>query len=246
MVGRIEYRGEKGRGSGLKLDYIGPLSVLTATLWEPPGLSSRRLERRIARLERTLARQGVGRVVLPEGFPHACRLKTLRPVETLPFYRAVADVLALGALDCRGIARSAGRVALSAPWLCPELEGTAERLRTQVRTLVIRVRSEGENYARWLHEQYGLPVTPPSTAADVEVAFGPVGAGESGMTLALYGERAELAGLTVTIPEAKLPADCAQPLLALLWEAGSVDRETLRVTKSAAISAEILVNSDAL
>lgn len=245
MVGRIIYRREKGK-SGLALEYIGPLSVMTATLWEPEGLSPRRLERRLARVERTLARQGIGRVALPDGFPYGGRLKRLRPVETLPFYRAVADMLALGALDRAGVPRSAGRIALSAPWLCPELAGAAERLCAQVRELVIDVPAEGEDYACLLHERYGLPVMPREAPADVTAAFGPGGGAARGITLRLYGAEAELDGLEVTAPGLELPRDCTRPLLALLWEAGCIDRAGLRVENGPNICPQALENGNGL
>ena len=224
MVGRIRFYQEKGRGS-VGVEYLGALTLITAALYVPPGLPQRRLNRRLAKLERQLAGMGVGRVVLPEGFPYADRLGRLRPVDTLGFYRAVADVLALEALSRVRADVEQGSVALSAPWLCPELRRTAQRLCTQVRAIRIDVSQEGEDYARWLQRQYGLPVVPRSGQVDVTVAFGP-GERAQGWTLRLY-DRPRLGGLRLYARDLELPRDCNQQLLALLWEGGAVRREDL-------------------
>lgn len=225
MVGRIRYARGKGPGEVAEED-IGPLTVITATLWEPEGLGERRLKKRLYRLEKTLYRQGVGRVILPEGFPHTQRLELLRPVNVLPFYRGIADVLAMAWLEQCGIAVRQGRVALAASRLCPELCCAAERLCPQVRQLVIRVPEGGEDYARLLHSRYGLPVTPGSASADITLAFGPEERnGEP--TLSLYGEGP---AIKLSVEGIDLPEDCAVPLLALLWERGYLVQKRLNIT----------------
>ena len=225
MVGRIRFYQEKGKGS-VGVEYLDGLTLITAALYVPPGLSQRRLNRRLAKLERQLAGMGVGRVVLPEGFPYADRLGRLRPVDTLGFYRAVADVLALEALGRVRADVKQGRVTLSAPWLCPELRRTAQRLCPQVRAIRIDVpQEEGEAYAKWLQRQYGLPVAPRSGQSHVTVAFRPGERGQ-GWTLRLY-DRPWLGGLRLYARDLELPWDCDQQLLALLWEEGVVKREAL-------------------
>lgn len=225
VVGRIWHVREQGRRE-VTVDDIGPLTVVTATFREPDGLGERRLKKRLYKLEKALYRQGVGRVVLPEGFPYAQRLELLRPVEVLPLFRGIADILALTWLEQRGIAPQQGRVALTATRLCPELCCTAERLCPQVRELVIRVPEGGADYARLLHSRYGLPVTPGSVPADIALSFGPVeGKGEPG--LALYGAGPEV---KLSVEGLDLPEDCAMPLLALLWERGYLARERLNIT----------------
>ena len=245
MIGRIRYSRKKGKGE-LTMSQMGPLTILSAELYEPKGLSRRRLLRRLARLERCLAGRGVGRVILPEDFAYGEALTRLRPVETLPFYRAVADVLARGALEGMGVPENMGRVALSAPWLCPELKGAAEQLCPRVRELVIDVPEEGGGFAQWLHGRYGLPVTPTDVKAHVTVAFGPTERSGDGRTLRLYGRKADLDGLTLSAPELALPADCGQPALALLWEAGCLTREGLKVLDSTTISGQTLAKDGAL
>ena len=226
MVGRIALYREKGRG-GVRPERLGGLTLMTGELYVPPGLARWRLRRRIAGLERALTGLGIGRVVLPEGFPYQDRLARLHAVETLGFYRANADVLALAALRAAGVEPARAAVALHGPWLCPALTRAAQRLCAQVRTLRIDVPEAGERYARWLQGEYGLPVAPAGGRADVTVSFGPGGCGQ-GRVLRLY-EPFRPGRLRLHAKGVDLPADCDQPLLALLWEEGAVKRDALYV-----------------
>lgn len=226
MVGELICLRERGRGRA-EPSLLGPLAAVRWTIYDPEGLSPRRLARRLYRAERGLAAAGVGRVVLRCGFPYGDRLRLLRPVEPLPLWRGLADVLALGALELEGVPPSRGRVALSAPRLCPELTAAAERLCPLVRGLLIDAPS-GEDYARQLQARFGLPVTPPAAGADVTAAFGP-GGGRWGRRLELYGT-ADLGGLRVGAAGLELPEDCADQALALLWEQGLVKRGELVVS----------------
>ena len=227
MVGELVCLQEKGRGKP-ELAEAGGLAVMRCTLYDPPGLPRWRLKRRLGKLEGALIRAGAGRVLLRPDFPYRGLLRELRPVDPLPFWRAIADLLALSALERAGIRPERGRVALSAPRLCPELRTAAERLCPRVRGLVIDAPGVGEDYARWLHLHFGLPVTPISAGADVTVAFGP-GGGRWGRSLELYGQ-AKLDGLAVTAEGTQLPEDCRDQVLALLWERGALSRETLMIT----------------
>lgn len=231
-MGQVVCVREKGTGR-LSVRQVGPVRLLTAEVWIPEGLSPRRLARRVARAERALLRQGVGRVVLSAGFPYGGLLQALRPVETLSLYRGLADLLALGSLRRQGVPLERGRVALAGPRLCPELRETARRLCPQVRELLIDVPEEGESYAQHLRAQYGLPMTPGSAPADVAVAFGPGGRARP-HTLALYGETPELDGLELSVPGLELPEDCGKQLLALLWESGELKREAVAVRAATA------------
>lgn len=229
MIGQLVLAREKGRFR-LEEGRLGPLSVLRAVVHQPEGLAPRRLARRLRRAERALVRAGAGRVILGGDFPYGDRLALLRPVDPLPMLRACADVLALGALEAEGVEPNRGRAALSAPRICPELEGAAERLCPLVRGLLIDAPG-GEDYARYLQARFGLPVTPPSAGADVTVAFGPVG-GRWGRRVELY-EGGSLGGLSLAAEGIELPPDCADQVLALLWERGEVGRGKLRVSVEA-------------
>lgn len=146
MVGQLVWVRAKGRGRAEMVE-LGGLKALRWTLYVPEGLAIWRLERRLRKAEKALARAGVGRVLLGPDFPWGDRLTLLRPVDSLPMLRACADVLALGALAAEKEPPRLGRVALSAPRLCPELEAASERLCPQVRGLpkssfICAIRSE--------------------------------------------------------------------------------------------------------
>jgi len=223
VVGHLVLARERGR-LRVEEEMLGPLKVLRATVFEPDGLARWRLRRRLCRAERALARSGVGRVVLGEDFPYKGRLGLLDRVDILPFRRGCADVLALGALAAEGIPARHGTVALSAPRLCGELEGAAERLCPQVRGLLIDAPGGGD-YARYLQARFGLPVTPAAAGADVTAAFGP-GGGRWGRQLELYGGGMP-DSLVLWAAGLDLPEDCAEQVLALLWERGEVNRKKL-------------------
>lgn len=223
MVGQILYRREKGKEKPSRRDY-GWFQVPAATLFDPPGLSDRRLEKRLERLERLLCAAGVDRVILPDDFPYREKLRRVRPVSPLPLYRAAADLLVLGLLEKRGIPPLRSRVALSAPGPCRELTCAAYRLCASVREVRIDIPGEtGERLRRQLQEHFGVPVIPPGLPADVTLSFG----GAAG-DLRLCGERPELAGLRLRAEGIDLP-EGSQQLLTLLWERGFIRREALRV-----------------
>lgn len=227
MVGRLVLIRGKGRFC-LEEERLGPMRVLRGTVYEPDGLSPRRLARRLRHGERALLKAGVGRLVLGEDFPYAQRLAVLRPADPLPFYRAAADVLALGALELEGVPPERGRVALSAPRLCPELTDAALRLSPRVRGLVIDAPA-GADYARYLQVRFGLPVSPAAAGAEVTVAFGP-GGGRWGRAVELYPGGAG-SGLVLRAEGLALPDDLADQALALLWERGGLKREALRAER---------------
>lgn len=230
MTGHLIHIREKGRGRPERA-VLGPLAVLRSAVYEPAGLSPRRLGRRLYRAERALAAEGVCRVVLGPDFPYAGQLQLLRTVDALPVRRAMADVFALGALELEGVEPRRGRVALSASRLCPELMAAAERLCPQVRGLTIDAPG-GMEFARWLHGRFGLPVAPPAAGADVTLAFG-LGGGRWGRTVELY-EGGDLGGLELCAPALELPAGYEGQILALLWEQGDLERGKLRAVPSGA------------
>lgn len=228
MIGQLILVREKGRFRVEEVS-LGPLKVVRATIFEPEGLKLWRLSWRLRRAERVLARAGTGRVVLGDDFPYGDRLRLLRTVDTLPLRRGCADVLALEALAVEGVPPNRGRVALSAPRLCGELESAAERLCPQVRGLLIDAPG-GADYARYLQAKFGLPVSPPVAGADVTAAFGP-GGRRWGRCVELY-PGGSLNSMTLEAEGMDLPLGCAEQVLALLWEQGQVCREDLRVIQT--------------
>lgn len=224
MVGRIRYIQGKGRLKA-EQECICGVTLLTASLYEPPKQAPKKLERRLEKLEDTFRRAGVSRVILPCGFPYRERLLGLKPVEPLTLYRAVADLLALAWLRSYGISPEQGRVALAGHRLCPELEETARRLCRRVRKVRIDVPGEeGALFARLLQWECGVPVMPPGEPVHMTVSFG----GAAG-DLRLWGEDPCLSGLRLTAEGLSVPEELEAPLLALLWEQGSLPREKIRV-----------------
>lgn len=227
MLGRVVLLPTPGKAR-TEPEVIAGLPMLRADLCLPKNISERRLRRQLGQLRKAMLRQGIRRVVFPDDFPHInILLKILPdfiPVEPLPLYRAAAHLLLLADLRRKGIPPVRAAVRLSAPALCPELTAAAERLCPEVRRLIIDAPGGGEFAAR-LYRSCGMPVTPDGPA-DACAAFGPVEA-ESPGVLRLYGTAPELRGLTLAAPSLALPTDCAQSLLAALWECGRVNFEQL-------------------
>lgn len=227
-VGRLIWRQEKGRGHS-DLCYYGTVPLLTVTVYAPPNLGRWRTRRRMRRAVQALHQAGVRQVVWSEDCPWSLQEAGFAEIEVEPLYQAQADCLALGALDGLGIAPGEGRVALVAQRLTLPLQRTAQRLCPRVKGLLIQVPGAGEDYARWLHGQYGLPVAPAAAGAEVTVAFSP-GGPRWGKCLEVYGD-CRLDGLRLTAPGLDLPEDIQAPLLAVLWERGEIRGEDLALTE---------------
>lgn len=226
-VGRLIWREEPGRGSS-ELTYYGTLPVVTVTVYAPPSMGMWRKRRRMRRAIRALHQAGVRQVIWPQSCPWSRQEAGFAGMEVETLYQAQADRLALGALEGLGIPPGEGRVALVAQRLTIPLQRTAQRLCPQVKGLLIQVPGAGEDYARWLYGQYGLPVAPTAAGAEVTVAFSPGGL-RWGRCLEVYGA-CRLDGLRLTAPELNLPEDIEEPLLAVLWERGEIRGEDLAVT----------------
>jgi hypothetical protein len=228
MLGIVQWERSKGRRAPEQAVF-GPLEAIVVTLSAPPGLPDWRLRRRVRRLAGTLSRLGVRRLIAPEDLPHPELLSGFDWVDPVPFYRGMADALALGCIMCKGKEPVRETVALTGPRLCPELMAAAERLCPQVRGVSIQVPGEGADYAGWLHRRYGLPVTPPEGAA-VTAAFGP-GGDRWGLELPLYEGGGLPEGMELWLEGLELPQWCAPELLTVLWERGALPRERLRFTQ---------------
>lgn len=225
MLGRVIY--ERGRGkTRLEGERIGPLAVKAVTLFDPPGQPFWRVRGRVHRMERLLLRAGVSRVILPVGFPYEAELRSLRPVDPLPLYRAHADLLALGALAEMGLAAEDSVVALSGLRVSPELARAAERLCPVVRGVALRVEEGGAVWAERLFQRYGMPEFPPERA-DLTVAFGP-SKKEWGRVLPLYRPEFRSLGIRLRAEGWELPARWADGLLTALWEQGRLNRGAMR------------------
>lgn len=226
-VGRLIWREEKGRGSS-DLHYYGTLPVLTVTVCAPPSMGMWRKRRRMRRAVRALNQAGVRQVIWPQNCPWSLQEAGFVGIEVEALYQAQADRLALGALEGLGIPSGEGRIALVGQRLTIPLQRTAQRLCPRVKGLLIQVPGAGEDYARWLHGQYGLPVAPAAAGAEVTVAFSP-GGPRWGRCLEVYGD-CSLDDLRLTAPGLDLPEEMEEALLAVLWERGEIRGEDLAVT----------------
>lgn len=225
-MGRLIWREERGRGDS-DLAYYGPLALMTVTVYAPSEMRLWRKVRRLKKAIRTLVQAGVRKVIWAENCPWTARDSGFACVGVEELYQGMADGLALAALERRGCAPQQGRVALVGQRLTVALQRTAQRLCPRVKGLVIQVPGQGEDYARWLHRQFGLSVSPAAAGADVTLAFSP-GGPRWGSCLELYGG-CSLDGLRLACPGLELPREIEQELLAGLWERGLVARDQLAV-----------------
>lgn len=229
MVGVVRRIEEKGRDR-LQEEWLCGMRVMAGEVHEPAGMSRARLEHRLARLEQSLLRKGVHRVVLPSDFFRSEALRYLSPVTPLPLYRGAADLLALAWLRRKGTPAGKSCVALSGSRICPELMETARRLCSCVRAIRLDVPGEaGEQLARRLCWEHGIPMVPPTACADLTVSFG----GSAHAQLCLFGDAPRLDGLSVAAPNIPLPKGMEDPILTLLWESGRLDRREIQVFECA-------------
>lgn len=225
-VGQLVWRQERGRGED-DLAYFGPLPLLTVTVYAPERMGMWRKARRMRRAFRTLQQAGVRQVIWDLACPWQASEWGFASIQVEEVYQAMGDRLALAALEALGRSPQQGRVALVGQRLTLPLQRTAQRLCPQVKGLLIQVPEQGEDYARWLHGQYGLPVCPAAAGADVTVAFSP-GGPRWGRSLELYGA-CRMDGLRLVCSELELPRNVERELLAVLWERGLVTREQVAV-----------------
>lgn len=225
-VGQLIWRQERGRGDS-DLAYYGPLPLLTVTVYAPERMRMWRKARRMRRAFHTFQQAGVRQVIWDPTCPWQAREGGFATIQVEELYQAVGDRLALAALEAMGRSPEQGRVALVGQRLSLPLQRTAQHLCPQVKGLLIQVPGQGEDYARWLHGQYGLPVCPEAAGADVTVAFSP-GGPRWGRCLELYGA-CRMDGQRLVCQGLELPENVERELLAVLWERGLVTREQLAV-----------------
>ena len=177
---------------------------------------------------RRLLRQGVERVVLPEGSAADVLPKGLRPVSTLALRRAIAADWAGELLRLRQQPPGGARVLVTANALSGEVVRTVTELALRHRYLLLTVPFGGEELCRRLRREYGVSVLLNPTAeqmaeAAVQIAFDPVEAASGGF-LPLYDEQLPLPALLLPPSiEACLPKGVNRgQLLSVLWEHGAL------------------------
>lgn len=213
-----------GGRSGLVRRQIGGVWFLTATVPSGGGLAM--LRRR--RLLRRLRKAGAVRCVLPPALTEEARRYGLRPIGVEGLRLAMLPQL----LDMQGDLRRATAV-LQAPWVTPAVYGAAAVLAARVRYLSLEVEAGGDALALALRQRYGLCVGRVGRPA-VTVSFG--GAPE-GSAICLGADCQRWQSVDYAL-EGVLPGIDPPPeqLLAVLFEAGRIKKEQIRVKTIAHIA----------
>ena len=235
MVGVLELTAGRGRVRAERWPLLG-LELLRARVPVPEGAGERRLERRVEKGAKLLARAGARRVLTAADFQNWNILERhgLEPVDPGPFCQAHAASLALSALEGLGVPPERGTVSLWAPRSSPALLRAAEALCPRVRLLTVDVPGEREALAAWLWREFGAAVLSPEAAPTADAALWFADGGGAGRAvLRLYGPAPDLAGLAFT-PPSGVAASGLDPLpaMALLWEAGRLDGEKIAVSSN--------------
>ena len=106
----------------------------------------------------------------------------------------------------------------------------AVTLSNQVRNLVIDAPKGGEELARWLRGEFGVPILPRREGGQAALCFHPDGARGEEPTLELYGHAPDLAGLSLSAPHLWEGDREDLDLLAALYEFGRLNKEELKIT----------------
>ena len=136
----------------------------------------------------------------------------------------------MAALDRQGIAPDRATVALRGMRADRDMALTAARLCREVRYLVIAAPRGGEELARWLRQEFGIPVLPAEEPAQLALRFHPQAPEEEQEALELFGLRPSLGGLRLSAPGLAEEDREDLPLLAALWERGRLDAGALKIT----------------
>ena len=225
MLGQLIY-GPGGGRRAERSDLYG-LQVLRCAA-DPDGWLG---ERRLRKAGKALYRGGARRTLAPEGFTRwdligACGLT---PVDPAPFLRAQSVPLALEALERQGEAPDRAVVALRGLWADREMARAAAALCPRVRHLIISAPRGGQELARWLRWEFGIPILPEGGEAQVSLCFQPVDS-SPGMRLELYGNRPDLGGLALTAPALAEPDRGDLSLMTALWEGGFLGPDGVKIT----------------
>ena len=185
---------------------------------------------RLCRAGRRLVGQGVRRLLVPPDFDSWALLPGLLPVETGDFLRAQSVPLTLAALRRDGLAPGQATVALRGLRAGREMRQAAQALCPLVRRLVVSAPNGGEELARWLRREFGIPVLPRDAEGQVALRFHPDCPGEEKTTLTLCGPSPDLAGLSLTAPALEGRDQRDLSILSVLWERGRLGKKDIEIT----------------
>lgn len=141
-----------------------------------------------------------------------------------------SPALALALLERRGAAPDRSTVVLCGVRADWEMTRVAVTLCSQVRNLVIDAPKGGEELARWLRGEFGVPILPRREGGQAALCFHPDGARGEEPTLELYGHAPDLAGLSLSAPHLGEGDREDLDLLAALYEFGRLNKEELKIT----------------
>ena len=210
---------------------LAGLPVFRAGVLRREGTPEWLLRRRIRAAGRKLARAGVRRVILPEGFPYGEILagEGVFPVETLPLWRSLAAELAWRALRERGAGGEGA--AVCADTLTGEVRRTVEALLRRCRTVSLDAPDPEGAYARGLRRSLGAALRTGDAGAEVRLLFArrePERAGDIPLYPGAEGPKAAL-----RLPEkweARLPEGTQrEQIAAALLAAGRLRREEIAI-----------------
>lgn len=226
MLGRLEFAaGGWGRP---RRDMLYGLEVV-AVRADPAGWLG---EARLRRAGRGLRRSGARRALVPGGFRDWPLLEEygLGPVDPGGLLRACCLPLAVEALRRDGVPPGRATVSLRGLRADRDMARAAVQLCGRVRYLAISAPRGGEELARWLRREYGVPVLPAEEPAQLTLRFHPGAAVGAGETLELYGDRPDLCGLRLSAPALAEGDREDLPLLAALWEGGRLGDGGIKIT----------------
>lgn len=224
LFGRLVFSTE-GRGQVERQNVYG-LRVIQIQVRPGGWLEGRRLGRGVKRL----ARAGIRRVLVPRNFDQWPLLERwgMGGVDPVPFLRFYAPQIVLAALNRQGIAPNTATVALRGKRVDRDMARTAQLLCPLVRQVAVSAPQGGEELARWLRREYGLPVQPDGAQVSLAVYFDGEGAEEQ--DLLLWGTDPQLAGV---VPRAMgLEGEDQEDLrlMTALWETGKLGSTKLEFT----------------
>ena len=207
---------EGGRAS-LTMRQIGGVWFAAAALPETGPLAAYR--RRL--VWRALRHRGVRRCVMPEALEAEAARWGLLPVEVSPLRLAMLHQL----LDTCGDLRR-GTAVLRAECATPAVYRAAVVLAGRARYLSLELDNGGEALEQALRQRFGLCLSRVGQPA-VTVSFG---GAPSENTICLGEDCRRYQRVTYDVPEGMPgPWPVSEPLLAVLFEAGAIKKEQIRV-----------------
>ena len=224
MLGQLKLE-EGGWGNARAEDLYG-LSVLR-TCADPKGYLG---GFRLTRAGKKLQTAGVRRVLLPPHFEDSDLLKRfhLRPVDPGPFVRSQSAELALQALKCRGMDLKRATVALRGSRTDRDMAQAARILCPVVRHIIVEAPRGGEELAKELRWEFGIPVLPPEEMGEIALRFDSE-AHVQEPALELYGLHPDLGGLRICGQDMREEDREDLQVLTALWERGKMPPERLNI-----------------